>query len=74
MATIRLQKYCSMPWPKGWSASGGRWLRWIPNRSRIWLPVSTTEWIPSEIIAELPVNPAATNLVAAIARFAASAP
>src|SRR5665647_798434 len=33
------------------------------------LPVSTREWIPSEIIAELPVIAAATNLIVAIARF-----
>jgi hypothetical protein len=28
-----------------------------------------TEWIASETMAELPVKPAATNFVAAIARF-----
>jgi hypothetical protein len=33
------------------------------------LPVSTTEWMPSESIAELPVNAAATNFVVAIRRF-----
>ena len=33
------------------------------------LPVSTSEWIPSAIIAELPVTPAATNLTHAMARF-----
>lgn len=38
-----------------------------PNRSRRPLPVSTTEWIPSENIAELPVTRAAENFVMAIA-------
>ena len=33
------------------------------------MPVSTREWMPSEIIAELPVIAAATNLMVAIARF-----
>jgi hypothetical protein len=37
------------------------------------LPVSTREWIPSEIIAELPVIVAATNLVMAIRELPASA-
>ena len=38
------------------------------------LKVSTAEWIPSDSIAELPVMPATTNLVAAIAMLAAMAP
>ena len=33
------------------------------------MPVSTSEWMPSEIIAELPVIAAAMNLMVAIARF-----
>ena len=32
--------------------------------------MSTTEWTPSASIEALPVNPAATNFDAAIARFA----
>jgi hypothetical protein len=46
----------------------------MPMRSRTSLPVSTLEWIPSEIMAELPVKLATMNLVPAIARFAAIAP
>jgi hypothetical protein len=38
------------------------------------LPASTVEWIPSDSIAELPVTPAAMNLVTAMATFAAIAP
>ena len=33
------------------------------------MPVSTTEWMPSLIIAELPVMAPAMNLMTAIARF-----
>ena len=33
------------------------------------MPVSTTEWMPSLIIAELPVMPPAMNLITAIARL-----
>ena len=52
----------------------GRWLRFMPTSSSTPLPVSTSEWMPSESIAELPVTPATTNLVTAIATFAAMAP
>jgi hypothetical protein len=41
----------------------------MPNSIKPPLPVSTSEWIPSESIAELPVKPAAINLVMAIVRF-----
>ena len=39
----------------------------MPRSINLPLPVSTSEWMPSEIMAELPVNAAATNLVQAIA-------
>ena len=71
---MRLQKYSSLPWPKGCFGEGGCWLRCTPTSSSRSLAVSTTEWTPSDIIAELPVMPATTNLVAAIATFAAIAP
>ena len=48
---------------------GGRRARRRPWKSRTPLPVSTREWMPSEIIAELPVNAAATNLMTAMARL-----
>jgi len=35
----------------------------MPINNRTWLPVSTTEWIPSESMAELPVRVAAPSLV-----------
>jgi hypothetical protein len=38
-----------------------------------WLPVSTVEWIASLSFAELPVNPPAANLVAAITALPARA-
>ena len=53
--------------------SAGRRARLRPRSSRPWLPVSTTEWIASLNIAELPVAAAAANLVAAISEFPASA-
>jgi len=37
------------------------------------LPVSTSEWMPSDSMAELPVTPAATNLVTAMAKLPAIA-
>src|SRR5262245_64129035 len=62
-----------MPYPNGCAASGGFRLRRAPSRSNPPLPVSTTEWIASENIAELPVMNAAVNLVAAMARLPAMA-
>src|SRR5262249_54022272 len=44
------------------------------SKSKSSLPLSTTEWIPSENSAELPLAAAAMNLVTAIARFAPNAP
>jgi hypothetical protein len=46
----------------------------MPNSSSTPLPESTIEWIPSDSMAELPVTPAAMNLVIAMAPFAAIAP
>jgi len=43
-----------------------------PKSSSSWLPVSTTEWIASLSMAALPVNPAAANLVSAMAVLPAS--
>jgi len=43
--------------------------RFRPYNIITWLPVSTTEWIASENIAELPVRAAATNLVIATIRL-----
>src|SRR6476661_1840378 len=45
----------------------------MPRSSKPPLPVSTSEWIPSESIAELPVKPAAMNFVIAIAKLPAIA-
>jgi hypothetical protein len=45
----------------------------MPSSSSISFNVSTIECIPSDTIAELPVTPAAINLVAAISKLAASA-
>ena len=44
-----------------------------PNSNSTWFPVSTTEWMPSDSIAELPVMAAATNLVTAISALPARA-
>jgi hypothetical protein len=38
----------------------------MPYNNSPWLPVSTTEWMPSESMAELPVIKAAINFVMAI--------
>jgi len=46
--------------------SGPRW-------RRPWLPVSTTEWMPSDSMAEEPVMAAVTNLATAISALPASA-
>jgi hypothetical protein len=73
-ATIRLQKYSSLPWPNGCSGVAGRWLNLMPTSSNTPLKVSTAEWMPSDSIAELPVMPATTNLVAAMATLAPIAP
>ena len=70
---MRLQKKTSLPWPNGCSTLGLRCDSLMPTSRRMPLPVSTIEWIPSESIAELPVMPATTNFVTAIARFDAMA-
>ena len=49
------------------------WLRREPSSNKTPLPVSTTEWMASDSMAELPVKAAAVNLVAAIARLPAMA-
>lgn len=41
----------------------------MPSRSKPAFPVSTSEWTPSENIAELSVTAAATNLATAMARL-----
>jgi len=71
--TTKDQKYNSLPYPKGRFASALFLLRFIPHKSKSWLMESITEWMPSEIIAELPVNDAATNFIIAIAISAAKA-
>ena len=38
------------------------------------MPLSTSEWMPSDIMAALPVKKAATNLETAMARLAPMAP
>src|ERR1051326_6604292 len=73
IATITVQRYNSFPNPNGWAASAGLRLSRLPSNSSAPLPVSTSEWTPSATIAALPVNVAATNLLAAIARVAAIA-
>src|SRR6185312_3647663 len=63
-----------MPWPKGWWRSAGRRLRDSPSSIKPALPVSTTEWMASAIIAVLRVMRPTMSLVAAMPRFAAIAP
>src|SRR5690606_7612241 len=63
----------SRPKPNGCAGVAGREARCIPYSSNNWLVVSTVEWTPSLIIAELPVIAAAMNLVIAIARLPQSA-
>jgi len=46
----------------------------MPTSSSAPLPVSTSECTPSDSMAELPVMPATTNLVTAMATLAAMAP
>src|SRR5690606_25946217 len=72
-ATIRLQKYSSLPWPNGCSRLASTRLRRMPNSMSTLFEASTTECTPSEIIAELPVNAAATNFATAIRVFPAKA-
>ncbi len=67
------EEYNSMPWPNGWALSAGRAARRRPWKRSPPLPVSTREWMPSEIMAELPVIAPATNLMAAMAAFPAIA-
>ena len=55
------------------STVAGCWLLRSPSSSSHSLAVSTSEWMPSDSMAELPVNQAATNLIAAIPKLAASA-
>jgi hypothetical protein len=45
----------------------------MPTMSKTPLPLSTTEWMPSDNMAELPVTPAAASFVTAMAKFAAIA-
>ena len=47
--------------------------RFIPRSTRQPFPVSTSEWIPSEIMAEEPVTAAAKNLMIAMIRLPAMA-
>src|SRR6185436_21064023 len=53
--------------------SGGRRLLFIPYCNSTLLPVSTSEWIASESMAELPENAAAANLLIATAVLPAMA-
>ncbi|OPX63569.1 MAG: hypothetical protein A4E30_00606 [Methanomassiliicoccales archaeon PtaB.Bin215] len=69
MATMLVQKYNDLPYPKGWLSSAGCLARFNPRSSSTPFPVSTMEWIPSEIMAEEPVMAAAMNLTTAMARF-----
>src|SRR6187399_1148600 len=69
IATTSDQKYSSCPCPKGCAESAGRLLLRIPYRRSPPLPASTSEWIASESIAELPVAAAATNFEMAMARL-----
>jgi hypothetical protein len=45
----------------------------MPRSSKPWFPVSTTEWTPSDIMADEPEMDAATNLLTAISALAPSA-
>lgn len=71
--TINAPKYSSLPYPKGLLSSGFFLLLFIPSNNSISFAVSASECMPSEIIAELPVMPAAINLVIAMAGLAARA-
>lgn len=73
MATTKLQKYTSFPCPKGNLSSAGFLDCFKPCNNNSWLPVSTSEWIPSDSMAELPVKAAAMNLVIAISVLPANA-
>src|SRR5258708_3339310 len=73
MATIRDQKYSSLPWPKGCSSSGGRRLLRIPNSKSNSLHESAVAWKASASIAGLLVIAAAAYLKRAIAMLAAIA-
>src|SRR3954451_20234631 len=65
--------YRSRPYPKGCRGVASRAARLAPISNRTWLPESTTEWIASASIDEERLRAYATNLVAAIPRFADSA-
>jgi len=73
-ATIRFQKYNSLPCPNGCSGVAGRWLSRMPTSSSTPLKVSTAECTPSDSMAELPVMPATVNFVTAMATLAPMAP
>ena len=73
MATTKVQKYSSSPWPKGCSGVAGRTDRRRPYSIRSWFPLSTSEWMASLSMALLPVHQAAANFVTAMARLPARA-
>ena len=50
-ATTSVQKYSSLPLPKGYILASTFFDCFIPNHKRNWLPVSTNECIASENIA-----------------------
>ena len=63
-----------MPWPKGAPASGRRWWRMLEQSRKELVAGADQRAGTSEIIAELPVKLAATNLVTVIARLLIMAP
>ncbi len=72
-ATTSVQKYSSLPKPKGCSMVAG-FLAWcMPKSTRKPLPESTMEWMPSEIMADEPEMAAAMNLTMPTAMFEAMA-
>ena len=46
-ATMKLQKYVTLPYPSGCFASGGFCACLRPMNSSTWLPQSANEWIAS---------------------------
>ena len=66
IATTKVQKYNSMPYPNGCCSSAGFEALFMPHKSSPWLLVSTIECTASLSIAELPVIAEAIILVMAM--------
>ncbi len=71
--TTKAQKKRSRPKPNGCCCVASRRARLLPTSSRIWLPVSATEWTLSASIELEPVKRKPANLATAMPALASRA-